>query len=94
MTKYPDYWGFDEKYPENRLPYVDEIRALRMAESATRPAALRTGKIDYLGSPGASALRSIDKVESLERTDPEIELWSYKFRSDNQFYLSVWTYRP
>ena len=86
-TKYPDYWGFDEKYPENRLPYVDEIRALLMSESATRLAALRTGKIDYLGSPGASALRSIDRVESLERTDPEIELWPYKFRSDNQFYI-------
>ena len=37
--------------------------------------------------PGASALRSIDRVESLERTDPEIELWPYKFRSDNQFYI-------
>ena len=35
FTKYPDYWGFDEKYPENRLPYVDEIRALLMSESAT-----------------------------------------------------------
>ena len=27
-TKYPNYWGFDEKYPENRLPYVDEIVGL------------------------------------------------------------------
>ena len=27
-TKNPDYWGFDEKYPENRLPYVDQIRAI------------------------------------------------------------------
>ena len=22
FTKNPNYWGFDEKYPENRLPYV------------------------------------------------------------------------
>ena len=22
----PDYWGYDPKYPENRLPYVDQIR--------------------------------------------------------------------
>ena len=21
----PDYWGFDEKYPDNRLPYIDEL---------------------------------------------------------------------
>ncbi len=34
-TKNPNYWGFDEKFPENRLPYVDEIVALIM------PAAVR-----------------------------------------------------
>ncbi len=28
LTKNPDYWGFDEKYPENRLPYIDELRGL------------------------------------------------------------------
>ena len=22
--KNPDYWGYDEKYPENRLPYTDK----------------------------------------------------------------------
>ena len=25
FTKNPNYWAFDEKYPENRLPYIDEI---------------------------------------------------------------------
>ena len=25
-TKNPDYWGYDEKYPQNRLPYVDQLR--------------------------------------------------------------------
>merc|ERR1711964_760758 len=25
FEKNPNYWGFDEKYPENRLPYVDKI---------------------------------------------------------------------
>ena len=25
-TKNPDYWGTDEKYPENRLPYIDQFR--------------------------------------------------------------------
>ena len=26
-TRNPNYWGYDAKYPENRLPYVDELRA-------------------------------------------------------------------
>ena len=35
FTKNPNYWGYDEKYPENRLPYVDELRALILKEKAT-----------------------------------------------------------
>ena len=44
-TKNPEYWGYDEKYPQNRLPYADEITALIMVEPATRLAALRAGRI-------------------------------------------------
>ena len=47
-TKNPNYWGFDEKFPENRLPYVDEIVALIMPDSAARLAALRSGQLDML----------------------------------------------
>ena len=68
----PNYWGYDEKYPQNRLPYVDEVRSPIMPEEATRIAALRSGKVDFLGY--ASVLRSVDQAESLERTNPEIEL--------------------
>ena len=31
----PDYRGYDEKYPENRLPYIDTLKALIMPEVAT-----------------------------------------------------------
>ena len=84
-TKNPDYWGFDEKYPQNRLPYVDKIITLLMPEEATRLAGLRAGRIDMLGTMGDSQLRSLDQVDSLKRTDPEIQLWPFKFRSDNSF---------
>jgi peptide/nickel transport system substrate-binding protein len=74
----PDYWGFDEKFPENRLPYVDELRVLVMPEEATRLAALRSGKIDYTGYHGtAAAITSIDVVESLKRTNPELVRYEY-----------------
>ena len=53
-TKNPNYWGFDEKLPENRLPYVDEIVALIMPDSAARLAALRSGQIDMLLQAGDS----------------------------------------
>ena len=47
-AKNPDYWGHDEKYPENRLPYVDEVTRLEIPEEATALAALRSGRIDFI----------------------------------------------
>ena len=92
-TKNPDYWRYDEKYPQNRLPYVDEITTLIMPEPATRLAALRAGTIDMLGTVGDTQLRSIDQIESLQRTNPEIKLWPFKSRSDQGF-LYVGLHRP
>ena len=86
-TKNPDYWGYDPKYPDNRLPYTDKVVALLMPEGATRLAALRAGQLDMLGTVGDSQLRSIDEVEGLRQTNPEIVMHQYKFRSDNVFYL-------
>ena len=57
FIKNPDYWGTDEKYPENRLPYVDEIRGLIMPEVATYLAALRAGKLDYVGNRASATYR-------------------------------------
>ena len=79
-TKNPDYWGFDEKYPENRLPYADEIRVLIMPEVATMLSAVRTGKVDR-----GYTLRTIDQVEGLERTNPELEIWPIYGRADYMF---------
>ena len=91
--KNPDYWGYDEKYPENRLPYIDQLRALVMPEVATQLAALRTGKLDYLGPIGAAVMRNLDQVESLQRTNPEIVIWPYTTgawnRSDNAIGMNV-----
>ena len=91
LTKNPNYWSDDEKYPGNRLPYVDELRVKVMPEPATRIAALRTGKIDYAGAPLSypPALNSIDKVESLRRTNPEIAIWEHMVRTNYSFGLNT-----
>ena len=86
--KNPDYWGYDEKYPQNRLPYIDELRAVFMPEEATRLAAMRAGKADYLGWIARSAIHSLDMVNSLQKTNPELNLWPQSFRA-NTFALNV-----
>ena len=89
FTRNPDYWGYDEKYPENRLPYVDEIRALLMAEEATRISALRTGKVDIIQHAGIADIVSIDTVKSLQKTNPKIAVYPHYFRSTASFTLNI-----
>jgi peptide/nickel transport system substrate-binding protein len=65
-VKNPNYWGYDELYPENRLPYVDDLKVLIIPDNATSYAALRTGKIDM-----------VEKIDwqqalSLKKTNPEL----------------------
>ena len=83
-TKNPDYWGYDEKYPQNRLPYVDKVRGLVMTEEATIFAALRSGKLDL-----RRWATSLDSIESLQRTNPEIAAHPIWMRSSDSFAANV-----
>ena len=89
LTKNPDYWGYDEKYPENRVPYVDETRFLVIPEVATRLAGLRSAKIDFIGEQGGGLLKSVDQVVSLQRTDPELVIHQWSLRADTGTFLNV-----
>ena len=89
FDKNPDYWASDDKYPQNRLPYIDQITGLIMPEEATRLAALRAGTLDYLGTPGNTQVRTIDQVESVQRISPDLVVWQYPYRSDNSFGVNV-----
>ena len=81
-TKNPNYWGYDEKYPDNRLPYIDEMKGLEINEVATMLAGLRSGKIDFIGWPGASQLNVIDQAVSLQETNPELVIHTWSERSN------------
>ena len=80
-SKNPDYWDYDEKYPDNRLPYIDQVNRLIMPEKATQLAALRSGRIDYIGQSGGGQLQAA-QVETLQRTNPEIVVHPWAFRSE------------
>jgi len=63
----PNYWGFDEINPENRLPYVDGVKVLVIPQFPTQLAALRTGKIDWLMEV------TPEDAASLRQTNPELK---------------------
>ena len=66
LVKNPNYWGYDERYPKNQLPYVDTLRLLIIPDTATALAALRTGKIDAMDGI------QYTQAASIQKTNPEI----------------------
>jgi len=70
FRKNAEYWAYDEKYPEYRLPYVDEYRILVIPDLSTRMAGLRTGKIDLLDL-------NAEQTQSITRTNSELVVIPY-----------------
>ena len=68
LVKNPTYWGTDEHYPQNQIPYVDSMKILIIANRDTSLAALRTGKIDVVGGP------TIQQVLAMNKTNPVIKV--------------------
>ena len=66
MVKNPNYWGYDQRYPQNQLPYVDTVKFLIIPDNATALAAMRTGKIDVLDGI------SLQDAQSMQKTNPEM----------------------
>jgi len=71
----PNYWGVDERHPENQIPYVDSAKILVIPDLSTRLSALRTGKIDKL-----SGLAREDAV-GLDASSPELLKHEYLLQS-------------
>jgi len=66
LVKNPNYWGHDERYPQNQLPYVNELNYLIIANTPTAEAAMRAGKIDLMDTIPYS------DSQSIKQTNPEI----------------------
>jgi peptide/nickel transport system substrate-binding protein len=68
LVKNTDYWGHDERYPENKLPYVDTIRYRVMPDMEEALAAMRAGELDIIAGSV-----SIEQAQAMLRTNPEIQ---------------------
>jgi peptide/nickel transport system substrate-binding protein len=66
LVRNPNYWGYDERYPQNQLPYIDTLKFLMIPDDATALAALRTGKIDFMDN------MSFQQAQLMKKTNPNI----------------------
>jgi peptide/nickel transport system substrate-binding protein len=60
----PNYWGTDERYPGNKLPYIQQIRYLVITDDATALSGLRTGKIDAVDGVSLQNANALQKSNS------------------------------
>jgi peptide/nickel transport system substrate-binding protein len=66
MIKNPDYWGYDERHPQNKLPYVDKFKIVVIPDDDSALAAMRSGKIDIMDEV------SLQQAQAIQKTNPEI----------------------
>ncbi len=71
LTANPNYWGYDERYPQNRLPYISGLTVLIIPNTSTALAAMRVGKIDQMNS---QATFTPTVIQGLQATNPEINV--------------------
>lgn len=90
VRRNPAYWGWDERHPENKIPYVDKVLTLVVPDLSTRLAALRTGKTDVMAGI------QWEQAESLKKSNPELK-WvksrsaalAFSIRCDLQPYTDI-----
>lgn len=49
LEKNENYYDYDERYPENKLPYLDTIKLVYIADSANILTQFIAGELDYVG---------------------------------------------
>ena len=84
-TRIDDYWGFDEKFPDNRLPYADRIESLLVNDPSTMLSLMRSGQAEFMGWGMNSHLSSVDQALSLQGTNPELQFSTFSFRAETGF---------
>jgi peptide/nickel transport system substrate-binding protein len=66
LIKNLNYWGYDERHPQNKLPYVDGVRYLIIPEEADALELMRNGKLDVM------FVLSPVPAHAMKKTNPEI----------------------
>jgi peptide/nickel transport system substrate-binding protein len=84
LTKCPNYWGYDERYPKNRLPYLDTVKYSMIPDEAEAVDAMRAGKLDIIDHISPMQVQAITRTnpEILQFTHPDSNAFSIDPRND------------
>jgi peptide/nickel transport system substrate-binding protein len=66
LIKDNKYWGYDERHPENKIPYVDSIKYLVIPDEEAALAEMRAGTLDIMDRVSHA------QMLAMQKTNPEI----------------------
>jgi ABC-type transport system substrate-binding protein len=66
LVKNPNYWAHDDRYPQNKLPYLDSVKYLIIPDDNTALDAMRSRQIDVL-----DVVKPL-QAKAMRKTNPEI----------------------
>jgi ABC-type transport system substrate-binding protein len=66
LIKNPNYWGHDERHPQNKLPYFDSLKLRIIPGQAEALAEMRAGRVDVVDQISPML------AQEMRKTNPEI----------------------
>jgi len=84
LVKNPNYWGHDERYPENKIPYVNGIKYIVIPDDNAALEAMRAGKLDIISNVSFLQAQAMQKTnpEILQIRNPTIQVYTIQPRND------------
>ena len=79
FVKSENYYDYDERYPENKLPYLDSVRLVQISDSSNIVTQFISGQLDYIGFH--NDLISTSEMQQLRDTMGEGNYQEYQYNN-------------
>ena len=87
FTKNENYYDYDERYPENKLPYLDAVKLTQIDDSSNRLAQFLSGNIEWLSH--TSNVLSTAEIAQLQSSMDESRYNTYVYPSGRPFGMTL-----
>ena len=87
LEKNENYYDYDERYPDNKLPYIDKITLVYIADSSNILAQAMSGSLDWFGENGKNVLTT----EQLNQLSEANTGYNYVYNSSSPVAIGLKT---
>ena len=75
FTRNENYYDYDERYPENRLPYLDEVTLTKVTDVISAMSSFIAGDLDYI--PMNANLSQDQQKQLVDACGDDVTIYSY-----------------